>query len=442
MRLDERIDAASLKDLGRFEPEDMVADLDEITVKGASLRDLYVRWEKQNWSAHSLDFTQDAADWAALDPAMQERLLWVTSLFFIGEEAVTGSLAAWVLAAPTHDMEMFLSTQVADEARHTVFFDRFFSEAVGAGGSFSSRLQEARAYMNPSYGYFFYDMLPRVAAELVAKPKDPVTFARGVAMYHLVIEGALAVPAQKYLLALCRDRDMLPAFRSGFTAVARDESRHVGAGVRILRELQAMDPDCAPAVQDLVAEALPQAAGVFQPPHGDFTYMTMLGYDVAEMMRFGLFSLDKRLRGAGIDFPRSKPSRLPELKEVTLAERELTPVQEVLRPIRDQLTPELIFMGLPSAFNPEAAGDLKATFEFVIPDAGTWHVAVADGACTTEASPSASEPDWRMTVDAKTWIEISTGQMSGQEAYLMGRVTTEGDPLVGTRFDMLFRPAA
>jgi len=56
------------------------------------------------------------------------------SMFFHGEECVTATLAPWVNSAPTEEMQLFLSTQLADEARHTVFFDRFFEEVVGVRG--------------------------------------------------------------------------------------------------------------------------------------------------------------------------------------------------------------------------------------------------------------------------------------------------------------------
>jgi ribonucleoside-diphosphate reductase beta chain len=64
----------------------------------------------------------------------------------------------------------------------------------------------------------FYEMLPAVAKEVRHNPRDPVVFARGIAMYHILLEGTLAVPGQKYILAFCRDKQTLPAFRQGFTA--------------------------------------------------------------------------------------------------------------------------------------------------------------------------------------------------------------------------------
>src|SRR5437867_798959 len=69
MKIEERMDTATLADLKSFEPDEMLTDLDQIAEsKKVSLRDLYYRWERTNWSVHELGFTQDKADWDALGP--------------------------------------------------------------------------------------------------------------------------------------------------------------------------------------------------------------------------------------------------------------------------------------------------------------------------------------------------------------------------------------
>ncbi len=446
MKLEERMDSASLGDLGGFEPDEMLEDLDQIAESPkVSLRDLYYRWERTNWSVQELDFTQDIKDWHTLGPDITERLLWVMSMFFHGEECVTATLAPWVNSAPTEEMQLFLSTQLADEARHTVFFDRFFSEVVAVGGDLRERLDWCRPRISRGFEKLFYEMLPAVAQEVNDNPRDPVVFARGIAIYHILLEGALAVPGQKFILAFCRDHKVLPAFRSGFTAVARDESRHVGAGVRIVQELIRMDRDCVVAVQDLIREALPYASEQFQPPNADFTYLTVLGYHPAELFRFGLHSLGKRLKVAGVPFPRTTPTRLPAIEaRPILPDRELTSLQQMLRPIRDSIEPGMVFQGLPMVFNATAAKGLNATFQFdlVGERGGTWTVRIGDGQCGVAEGAPDEEPDWRLEMDVATWIDISTGELMGQEAFMLGRVTLEGDPLIGIRFDEFFTPPA
>lgn len=447
MQLEERMDSASLQALGTFEPDEMLEDLDQITeAPKVTLRDLYYRWERTNWSVAELDFAQDVHDWRALGPDITERLLWVMSMFFHGEECVTSTLAPWVDSAPTEEMQLFLATQLADEARHTVFFDRFFGEVIGVDGGLRERLEWSRPRVSAGFEKLFYEMLPAVAKEVRDNPRDPVVFARGIAMYHILLEGTLAVPGQKYILAFCRDRHTLPAFRSGFTAVARDESRHVGAGVRILQDLVRMDGDAVDAVQTLIREALPFAVQQFQPPNADFTYLTVLGYDSTELFRFGLHSLNKRLRSSGVAFPDVGPITLPVLDAPPVfPQRELTPIQQMMSPMRDQITPGLIFQALPMAFNAEAAKGSSASFGFDVTGegGGSWTVKIHDGACEIlEGSPDADGTDWRFELTADTWIGMATGEFLGQEAFMLGRVTVEGNPIVGMSFDQFFTPPA
>src|SRR5687767_8785975 len=157
MRLEERVDSASLRDLGTFEPDEMLEDLDQITESPkVSLRDLYYRWERTNWSVGELDFSKDKTEWERLGTDVTERLLWVMSMFFHGEECVTATLAPWVDSAPTEEMQLFLSTQLADEARHTVFFDRFFEEVVGAEGDLRAKLDWSRPRVSAGFEKVFY----------------------------------------------------------------------------------------------------------------------------------------------------------------------------------------------------------------------------------------------------------------------------------------------
>ena len=54
-------------------------------------------------------------------------------MFFYGEDAVTDGLSPYIDAAPKEEQKYFLATQQVDEARHSVFFHRFFKEVIGAG---------------------------------------------------------------------------------------------------------------------------------------------------------------------------------------------------------------------------------------------------------------------------------------------------------------------
>src|SRR5437016_2139691 len=62
---------------------------------------LYARWEKGNWRATELDFTQDRVDWHETFSDLERRAaLWNYSMFFHCEDSVTDNLSPYIDAAP------------------------------------------------------------------------------------------------------------------------------------------------------------------------------------------------------------------------------------------------------------------------------------------------------------------------------------------------------
>src|SRR6516162_1069375 len=91
-----------------------------------SYEDLYARWERGNWSATELDFSEDARQWREnFSEFERQAALWNYCLFFWGEDAVADNLSPYIDAAPHVEQKYFLATQQVDEARHAVFFKRF-----------------------------------------------------------------------------------------------------------------------------------------------------------------------------------------------------------------------------------------------------------------------------------------------------------------------------
>ena len=61
-----------------------------------------------------------------MDEEEKGDVLWGLSSLFLGEERVTTELLPFAIAVPDDDARLFLTTQISDEAKHTVFFDRFY----------------------------------------------------------------------------------------------------------------------------------------------------------------------------------------------------------------------------------------------------------------------------------------------------------------------------
>src|SRR5437764_796601 len=169
-------------------------------------------------------------------------------------------------AAPREDIRIFLSTQIADEARHVAFFDRFYSEVgVLQAEGLDERLVETSEHLNPEFGVLFDDMLKRRVDRLAVEPEDLEALVEAVTIYHMVIEGMLALTGQHFIMDFNERMGTLPGFVAGFTLVARDEHRHVAFGARFLRDMAQRDPRHADAIQRTLAEVAPAAA----PPRGD-----------------------------------------------------------------------------------------------------------------------------------------------------------------------------
>jgi len=92
------------------------------------------------------------------------------------------------------------------------------------------------------------------------------------------------------------------AFYRGFTAVARDESRHVNFGIKFLQEAIRDDSArFAPIVQRTLVECLPMITGTLEPPDGDPRYYTEFGRSQDEVMEYAMSSLNRRLAAIGIN---------------------------------------------------------------------------------------------------------------------------------------------
>src|ERR671936_1661953 len=124
---------------------------------------LYRLWERQQWATQDIDFTQDRIDWhERIDPDARYARMYGLSSFFVGEQRVASELGPMMRAVPDEDMRIFLCTQIADEARHVAFFDRFYSEVgVLESEDLEARLAETSEHLNPEFGELFDEQLRR-----------------------------------------------------------------------------------------------------------------------------------------------------------------------------------------------------------------------------------------------------------------------------------------
>lgn len=229
------------------------------------------------WDPRSIDFSQDIQDWQRCTPAEQEVLLSITALFQAGEESVTLDLLPLIMTVAQQgyiEEELFLTTFLWEEAKHTEFFRRFLDEVAHDTSDLSR-------YHTESYRKLFYEELPKSMYALTTDT-SPAALLRASVTYNMIAEGVLAETGYYSYFNMLGQNNILPGLRQGIAKLKQDESRHIAYGVFLISRIIAQHKDLWPVVEDRMNELLPLAMGVVQetnieeiegeePPFGDNT---------------------------------------------------------------------------------------------------------------------------------------------------------------------------
>ncbi|MFW5963217.1 MAG: ribonucleoside-diphosphate reductase [Natronomonas sp.] len=210
--------------------------------------------------------------------------------FGAGEQAVTEDLAPLATALDDIDDQLFITTQLYEEGKHTDHFDRYWREVihpVEAELGFETSSPTDEKWFNDAYDDLF-ERNEKAMHRLLEEP-TPENFARAYCHYHLVIEGILAQTGyygmqQSYSEDNHTDLPYLPGLYEGFTLIRQDEGRHVGFGMAKLKELvseEGVDPSL---LDETVNELLPLVNGIAANP--DDQYVDDVGPSPEELQQF------------------------------------------------------------------------------------------------------------------------------------------------------------
>jgi len=410
-----------------------------------SYEKLYRRWEENPWSATAIDFSVDKEHWRTkLDDTQREAALWNYALFLVGEEAVARTLTPVLDAAPDYPQQIFLTTQIVDEARHHVFFDRFMREVAGQGRDTKSTLESMERHLTWGFKQVFGE-LDRVTDALRRKPKDRPLLAQSIALYHVIVEGVLAIPGQHFIQRYVEKFDILPGFAEGITNVSRDESRHVAFGIKLLGDLIRDSRECRDAALEMWEKATPWTVGVFVPPNRDRSYAESFGFTLEEIFAFGLRSYETKLKRLGVD-----PSeiRMLAVQDLTQTYEERARRAWVLiddgvignDSIEPTLSPEsfeILFEGMAKTLDLELARSLGGPIEWDFTDGESWHIVVTNE--HAEAKPGkAGEPGLRLEASSADWAKIAVGRVDPRWALLKRRLKVHGSLGAKAKLPRLF----
>lgn len=243
------------------------------------------------WDGLAIDLAQDKVDWRNLPQLERDDLIGTTTLFCAGEEAVTLDLLPLVMQVAKRGLleeEIYLTSFLWEEAKHTEFFRRWLDEVPGLRG------EDLHEYMGPNYRQLFFHELPRALGALLDDDSDEA-LARALVTYNMIIEGTLAEVGYENYRRRLEDGRLLPGLVQALKLISRDESRHIRFGVYMLQTLVSRDPGLWDVVEERMSELLQYVLGMLTPPP-DMTPMAAEAeaYN-QEMQAFAVTQYERRM---------------------------------------------------------------------------------------------------------------------------------------------------
>jgi ribonucleoside-diphosphate reductase beta chain len=209
------------------------------------------------WNPSDIDFSKDKQDWATFKDEEKDLIWLLLALFAAGEEAVTLDLLPLIEVIAREgriEEEMFLTTFLFEEAKHTDFFRRFLDEVCDAPVDLSH-------YHTNNYKEIFYEALPDALLGL-KNDTSPAAQIRASVTYNMVVEGVLAETGYHAFFTMLERNNLMPGLRKGISLLKQDESRHIAYGVYLLSRLVAKNPDEWGNLEMHMNTLLPLAIGV------------------------------------------------------------------------------------------------------------------------------------------------------------------------------------
>ncbi|KJY22678.1 MULTISPECIES: ribonucleotide-diphosphate reductase subunit beta, partial [Streptomyces] len=287
------LDDASLAEMPKLPLKDVLRHADLVTEQQPQPQALYERWEKQQWSAQAIELGPDREDFDKRLPKAARKMIEESiATFIIGEYTGLDLLGPILTGAPEERDHLYLGTQIADETRHTQLMLRLGEEILGLDPDPKRMLVQAWNMVTPAH-----QELSRVETEIIRElqqhPSDYRRWLRAVALFHLITEGVLALVGQRAIVNSLHGIPLLAGLKAGFTAMCRDESRHVSFGLHALRQgvLEGYGDD----IREIVELAAPIALNIEEGGEVDAAPQGLT------MKQLGIESLYRQLRLIGIE---------------------------------------------------------------------------------------------------------------------------------------------
>lgn len=209
------------------------------------------------WDPRLLDFTQDGTDWAGLTVVERDALVRLSAMFQAAEESMTRDLLPLLTTVMREDRledELFLTTFLADEAKHNEFFRRVLEEVCGQSG-------DLLRYQSPTFHKLFSEKLPN-AMQALLTDGAPAAQAAALVHYTLVGEGVLGEAGYHVFATALDARGLMPGVREGLRRAQADEDRHMAYGLFLLSRLLGEDASIWDAIRQTMDDLIPDTLGI------------------------------------------------------------------------------------------------------------------------------------------------------------------------------------
>jgi len=228
----------------------------------------------RHWDPYAIDgFEADKEKLKETDlsETEYEEFRQVLARFGAGEEAVTEDLMPLALVLEDINDQMFVSSQIYEEAKHTQFFDRYWKEVVNPVAE-----HHGFEVTKPTDQHYFPDGFIELfdkteeAMHKLLEEDTPTNRAKAYCHYHLTVESVLAQTGYYGIESTfsprgsdevaARDLPHLEGLVEGITNIRSDEGRHVGFGMNKVRNFVQSGEVDESVIQDTLQELMPHVA--------------------------------------------------------------------------------------------------------------------------------------------------------------------------------------
>lgn len=240
------------------------------------------------WNPEEIDFTKDKSDWIKLNEKEKDVILRLTAMFQAGEESVTEHILPLIsVIAKRKELEdeMYLTTFLFEEAKHTEFFRKFLDDVT------ESKFDLTK-YHTENYRTLFYEELPNAMNNLLTDDSDEA-LVNASTTYNMIVEGILAETGYYAYFTMLKRNGIMEGMQNGITLLKRDESRHIAYGVYLLAKSIKSDPSLFEKIEERMNSLFPIAMGIISEIFESYEEMPF-GLKMEDFTDFALDQFNKR----------------------------------------------------------------------------------------------------------------------------------------------------